>query len=64
MIADLSLRYSKPVTFGISGPDMTKSQARDRINAVSIRAVTTAVRMTSRIEQLRLVKTKNIIVIK
>ena len=64
LIADLSLRYSKPVTFGISGPDMSKSQARDRINAVSIRAVTTAVRMTSRIKQLRLVKTKNITVIK
>ena len=64
LIADLSLKYGKPVSFGISGPDMSKSQARDRINAVSIRAVTAAVRMTNRIKQLQVAKTKSTKVIK
>ena len=30
-IADLQLQYGKPVGFGITGPDMTKLQAMDRI---------------------------------
>ena len=63
-IADLSLRYNKPVTLGISGPNMNKLQAKSRINAVSIRAVTAAVRMTSRIKELQAAKTKNTRVIK
>jgi 6,7-dimethyl-8-ribityllumazine synthase len=53
LIADLCLRHGKPVTLGISGPDMTESQARDRINAISVRAVTAAVRMTNRIRALQ-----------
>ena len=28
---DLSLKYRKPVILGISGPDMTLQQARDRV---------------------------------
>ena len=51
-IADLSLRYGKPVTLGISGPNMSKLQAKNRINAVSIRAVTAAVLMTCRLRKL------------
>jgi len=64
LIADLSLKYGKPVTLGVSGPDMNKSQARDRINAVSVRAVTAAVRMTDRIKRLHVAKTKSTKVIK
>jgi 6,7-dimethyl-8-ribityllumazine synthase len=30
-IIDLSLQYDKPVTFGISGPGMTRLQAEERI---------------------------------
>ena len=30
-IADLSLKFGKPVTFGVTGPDMTELQAMDRI---------------------------------
>jgi len=59
LIADLSLRYGKPVTLGISGPGMNKSQARDRINVVSTRAVTAAVKMSRRIKQLRLANAKS-----
>jgi 6,7-dimethyl-8-ribityllumazine synthase len=64
LIADLSLRYGKPVTLGISGPSMNKSQARDRINAISVRAVTAAVRMTDRIKLLQMAKTASTKVIK
>lgn len=53
LVADLSLKYGKPVTLGISGPDMTERQARDRINAVSTRAVTAAVQMTRRLKELK-----------
>ena len=64
LIADLSLRYGKPVTLGVSGPNMNKSQARDRINAISVRAVTAAVRMTDRIKHLQMTKTASTKVIK
>lgn len=53
LIADLSLQYGKPVTLGISGPDMNESQAQDRINAVSTRAVRAAVKMVERTRQLQ-----------
>ena len=45
LIADLSLKYTKPVSLGISGPDMTIEQARNRIEIVPTRAVNAAVRM-------------------
>ena len=64
LIADLSLRYGKPVTLGISGPRMSESQAKDRINAVSVRAVTAAVKMTSRIKQLQTAKARSTKVIR
>lgn len=53
LIADLSLKYGKPVSLGISGPDMTIEQAMDRIEIVPRRAVNAAVCMTSRIRKLR-----------
>jgi 6,7-dimethyl-8-ribityllumazine synthase len=53
LIADLSLKYSKPVSLGISGPDMTIEQAKDRIEIVPRRAVIAAVCMTNRIRKLR-----------
>ena len=31
LIADLSLKYGKPVSLGISGPDMTIEQAKERM---------------------------------
>jgi 6,7-dimethyl-8-ribityllumazine synthase len=53
LIADLSLKYGKPVSLGISGPDMTIEQAKDRIEVVPRRAVNAAVCMTKRIRKLR-----------
>lgn len=53
LIADLSLKYTKPVSLGISGPDMTIEQAKDRIEIVPTRAVNSAVSMAKRIRKLR-----------
>ena len=60
LIADLSLKYGKPVSLGISGPDMTIEQAKDRIETVPTRAVNAAVSMTNRIRKLRREKVSNI----
>ena len=64
LIADLSLKYGKPVTLGVSGPDMSKMQAKDRVNAVSTRAVTAAIKMVGRINQLKVARSKSTKVIK
>jgi len=52
-IAELSFKYHKPVSLGISGPDMTVQQARNRIKTVSTRAVDAAVNMVDRLRKLR-----------
>jgi 6,7-dimethyl-8-ribityllumazine synthase len=59
LIADLSLKYTKPVSLGISGPDMTIEQAKDRIEIVSTRAVNAAVSMVKRVRMLRKEKMSN-----
>jgi 6,7-dimethyl-8-ribityllumazine synthase len=56
LIADLSIKHGKPVSLGISGPDMTLEQAKDRIESVAKRAVTAAVNMAIRIKKLRSVR--------
>jgi len=50
---DLSLKYRKPVILGISGPDMTLQQARDRVEIISSRTVVAAVSMTRRLKKLK-----------
>src|SRR3712207_9568466 len=42
LIADLSLKYGKPVTLGVAGPGMTIEQARARAKLVPTRAVNAA----------------------
>ena len=59
LIADLSLKYTKPVSLGISGPDMTIEQAKERIEIVPTRAVNAAVSMVKRVRMLRKEKTYN-----
>jgi 6,7-dimethyl-8-ribityllumazine synthase len=59
LIADLSLKYTKPVSLGISGPDMTIEQAKDRIEIVPTRAVNAAVGMVKRVRMLRKEKMSN-----
>ncbi|MFN4336835.1 MAG: 6,7-dimethyl-8-ribityllumazine synthase [Candidatus Nitrosocaldus sp.] len=53
LIADLALKYGKPVALGISGPGMSYEQAVDRINPVSTRAVSAAVNMVKRFRMLK-----------
>jgi 6,7-dimethyl-8-ribityllumazine synthase len=50
---DLSLKYRKPVILGISGPDMTLQQARDRIEIISSRAVIATVKMARTLKKLK-----------
>lgn len=58
LIADLSLKYGKPIGLGITGPDMTLEQAKDRIDIVPLRAVNAAVNMAMRIKKLKEVRSR------
>jgi len=49
-ITDLSIKYQKPVTLGITGPGMSDRQAQARIRPVAERAVEAAEKIA---EQLR-----------
>lgn len=53
LIADLSVKHSKPVALGITGPNMTLKQAKDRSEIVPRRAVTSAVNLVNRIKKIR-----------
>jgi 6,7-dimethyl-8-ribityllumazine synthase len=53
LIADLSVKHSKPVALGITGPNMSLEQAKDRSEIVPIRAVISAVNMATRIKKIR-----------
>ena len=44
-LAELSLRYGKPVTLGVSGPSMTLEQAVSRTEEFAVRAVDAAVKL-------------------
>lgn len=52
LISDLSLQYKKPITLGISGPNMTIEQAWERAKIIPIRAVNAAISMVTRIKKL------------
>ncbi|WP_148686005.1 6,7-dimethyl-8-ribityllumazine synthase [Candidatus Nitrosocosmicus hydrocola] len=58
-INELSLKYNKPISLGITGPDMTFEQAEARIEPVSQHAIHTAVVMTKRLREIRNKKIKN-----
>jgi 6,7-dimethyl-8-ribityllumazine synthase len=53
LIADLSIKHSKPVALGITGPNMTFRQAKDRSEIVPMRAVISAVNMAIRLKKIR-----------
>lgn len=44
-LLELSLQYSKPVSLGISGPNITWQQSEKRIEEYAIRAVDSVVKM-------------------
>lgn len=58
-ISELSLKYNKPISLGITGPDMTFEQAEARIIPVTQHAINTAVVMTKRLRSIRSNKIKN-----
>ena len=53
LIADLSLKHNKPITLGITGPDLTPEQAEDRIVPVARRAVVAAIKLVKRLNDIR-----------
>ena len=58
LIADLSVKHGKPVALGITGPNMTFKEAKDRSEIVPIRAVISAVKLVNRIKKVREEKPK------
>jgi len=53
LIADLSLKFGKPVALGVLGPGMTVEQARERADLIPVRAVNAAVNMIARLGKLQ-----------
>ena len=58
-ISELSLKYNKPISLGITGPDMTFEQAEARIIPVTQHAIHAALVMTKRLQTIRSNKIKN-----
>jgi len=52
-LMDLSEKYGKPVTLGISGPGMTRMQALERVDDYARRAVEAAVKLVERLRRIR-----------
>jgi 6,7-dimethyl-8-ribityllumazine synthase len=63
LVADLSLKYGKPVVLGISGPGMTVEQAEERANTVPARAVNAAFNMVARLRKLEKSVAKGTVII-
>lgn len=59
LLGELSLKYNKPISLGITGPDMTFEQAESRIISASHHAVDTAIGMVKRLKRIRNYKMKN-----
>ena len=58
LLGDLSLQYHKPVTLGITGPEMTYEQAKHRIVPVSHHSVYTAISMAKKLRTIKNNKSK------
>lgn len=58
LLSDISLKYQKPVTLGITGPDMTVRQAKNRVIVVPKLAVEAAYKMVTRLRELDNIKGK------
>ncbi|MDN5845042.1 MAG: 6,7-dimethyl-8-ribityllumazine synthase [Candidatus Nitrosocosmicus sp.] len=59
LLGELSLKYNKPISLGITGPDMTFKQAELRIIPTSHHAVYTAIEMAKRLNKIRNYKMKS-----
>ncbi len=52
-LTDLSIKYQKPVSLGISGPGMQERHAYARIRPVAERAVEAVVKIATELERIR-----------
>lgn len=52
-LIDLSIKYQKPVSFGISGPGMQKRHAYARIRPVAERAVEAVVKIFEELQRIQ-----------
>ena len=52
-LTELSLKYQKPVSLGITGPGMQERHAYARIRPVAERAVEAVVKITKEIEKIK-----------
>lgn len=52
-LIELSVKYRKPVTLGITGPGMTERQAQARIRPVAERAVEAAEKIANQLGNIR-----------
>ena len=52
-VMDLALEYGKPVSFGISGPGMTRLQGFKRIDGYAKRAIESAVKLVNNIDNIK-----------
>jgi 6,7-dimethyl-8-ribityllumazine synthase len=52
-LIELSVKYGKPVTLGITGPGMTERQAQARIRPVAERAVEAAAKIANQLGNIR-----------
>ena len=52
-LTDLSLKYQKPVSLGITGPGMQERHAYSRIRPVAERAVEAIVKITSELDRIK-----------
>ena len=51
-ISELSIKYQKPISFGISGPGMAERQAYARIRPVAERAVEAVSMLNNELERI------------
>lgn len=63
LIADLSLKYNKPVALGVTGPGMTTEQAMERAEIVPVRAISAAINMVGRLRKLEKTADKGTVII-
>lgn len=52
-LTELSLKYQKPVSFGISGPGMQERHAHARIRPVAERAVEAVLKISKELEKIQ-----------
>lgn len=52
-LADLSIKYQKPVSLGITGPGMSDRQAHQRIRPVAERAIEAVKKLSEELEKIR-----------